>query len=120
MPASTLSRSRMLSTGLLRGRVKAGGRTLLLRLEGFNLFNHGNMLGRAQTTYGDTGVVIDRGPGRLVAAPRREGDRGDGGQQRERRPDPCHHEQPTYAAHPRTRDRVRRSSHREDGVRDRG
>ena len=25
--------------------------------EGFNLFNHGNLLGRAQTTYGDTGTV---------------------------------------------------------------
>ena len=31
--------------------------TLLLRLEGSNLFNHGNYLGRAQTTYGDTGVA---------------------------------------------------------------
>jgi len=41
----------------LEGRIKGGGRTVLLRLEGFNLFNHGNMLGRAQTTYGDTGVV---------------------------------------------------------------
>jgi len=30
---------------------------LLLRLEGFNLFNHGNILGRAQTTYGDTATV---------------------------------------------------------------
>jgi len=28
--------------------------TLLLRLEGFNLFNHGNLLGRAQTTYGNS------------------------------------------------------------------
>ena len=28
---------------------------ILLRLEGFNLFNHGNFLGRGQTTYGDTG-----------------------------------------------------------------
>lgn len=27
--------------------------TLLLRLEGFNLFNHGNFLGRGVTTYGD-------------------------------------------------------------------
>lgn len=27
--------------------------TLLLRLEGFNLFNHGNFLGRGQTVYGD-------------------------------------------------------------------
>ena len=41
----------------LEGRVKAGGRTILLRLEGFNLFNHGNILGRAQTTYSDTATV---------------------------------------------------------------
>jgi hypothetical protein len=38
-------------------RLKASGRTILLRLEGFNLFNHGNILGRAQTTYGDTAAV---------------------------------------------------------------
>ena len=31
--------------------------TVLLRLEGFNLFNHGNFLGRGQTTYGDTTTV---------------------------------------------------------------
>jgi hypothetical protein len=30
--------------------------TILLRLEGFNLFNHGNYLGRGQTVYGDTGT----------------------------------------------------------------
>jgi hypothetical protein len=30
--------------------------TILLRLEGFNLFNHGNYLGRGQNTYGDTGA----------------------------------------------------------------
>ena len=41
----------------LEGRLKMHTRTLLLRLEGFNLFNHGNLLGRAQTTYGDTAVV---------------------------------------------------------------
>jgi len=29
-------------------------RTILLRLEGFNLLNHGNYLGRGQTVYGDT------------------------------------------------------------------
>ncbi len=29
---------------------------ILLRLEGFNLLNHGNYLGRAQTVYGDTGT----------------------------------------------------------------
>jgi hypothetical protein len=40
----------------LEGRIKPGGRTVLLRLEGFNLFNHANILGRAQTVYGDTGT----------------------------------------------------------------
>jgi hypothetical protein len=29
---------------------------LQLRLEGFNIFNHGNFLGRGQTVYGDTGT----------------------------------------------------------------
>lgn len=38
-------------------RVRFGGRSLLLRAEGFNLLNHGNILGRAQTIYGDTGVA---------------------------------------------------------------
>jgi hypothetical protein len=38
----------------LEGRLKHHGQAVLLRLEGFNLFNHGNMLGRAQTVYGDT------------------------------------------------------------------
>src|SRR5262249_7216872 len=39
----------------VEGRVKPSERTtILLRLEGFNLFNHGNYLGRGQTTYGDT------------------------------------------------------------------
>jgi hypothetical protein len=41
----------------LEGRIKTGGQTILLRMEGFNLLNHGNILGRAQTTYGDTAVV---------------------------------------------------------------
>jgi hypothetical protein len=41
----------------LEGRIKRGGRTILLRFEGFNLFNHGNILGRAQTTYSDTATV---------------------------------------------------------------
>ena len=40
----------------LEGRVKLQQRTVLLRFEGFNLFNHGNILGRAQTIYGDTGT----------------------------------------------------------------
>jgi hypothetical protein len=42
----------------VEGRIKTSERTsILLRLEGFNLFNHGNYLGRGQTTYGDTGTV---------------------------------------------------------------
>ena len=38
-------------------RVKISKQTVLLRIEGFNLFNHANILGRAQTTYGDTDTV---------------------------------------------------------------
>jgi hypothetical protein len=30
---------------------------ILLRLEGFNLLNHGNYLGRGQTTYGDAAAA---------------------------------------------------------------
>ena len=37
-------------------RLKVGSRTLLLRVEAFNLFNHLNATGRAQTVYGDTGT----------------------------------------------------------------
>jgi hypothetical protein len=41
----------------LEGRIKPSERTaILLRLEGFNLLNHGNFLGRGQTIYGDTGT----------------------------------------------------------------
>jgi hypothetical protein len=41
----------------VENRIKLSERTaLLLRLEGFNLFNHGNYLGRGQTIYGDTGT----------------------------------------------------------------
>ena len=41
----------------VESRIRTSERTsLLLRLEGFNLLNHGNFLGRAQTTYGDTGT----------------------------------------------------------------
>ena len=47
-------------------RLKVQGKTLLLRLEGFNIFNHANMLGRAQTTYGDTGTALPAF-GQLVA-----------------------------------------------------
>jgi hypothetical protein len=39
----------------VESRLKTSEHTsLLLRLEGFNLFNHGNFLGRGQTVYGDT------------------------------------------------------------------
>jgi len=51
----------------LEGRIKARARSVLLRLEGFNLFNHANMLGRAQTVYGDTGAPNPTF-GQLVAA----------------------------------------------------
>ncbi len=38
-------------------RIKTSERTsILLRLEGFNLLNHANFLGRGQTVYGDTGT----------------------------------------------------------------
>jgi hypothetical protein len=38
----------------IEGRIKTSERTsILLRLEGFNIFNHGNSLGRGVTTYGD-------------------------------------------------------------------
>jgi hypothetical protein len=41
----------------VEGRIKTSERTnILLRLEGFNLLNHGNFLGRGQTIYGDTGT----------------------------------------------------------------
>lgn len=41
----------------LEKRVRVGNRSLLLRAEGFNLLNHANILGRAQTIYGDTGTA---------------------------------------------------------------
>jgi len=37
----------------VEGRLKRQGRTILLRVEGFNLLNHANLLGRGITTYGD-------------------------------------------------------------------
>jgi len=51
----------------LEGHIKGSGRTILLRLEGFNLFNHGNILGRAQTTYGDL-ATVNSTFGQLVSA----------------------------------------------------
>jgi Carboxypeptidase regulatory-like domain/TonB dependent receptor len=51
----------------LEGRIKARARrTLLLRLEGFNVFNHANVLGRAQTIFGDT-TTVNPTFGQLVA-----------------------------------------------------
>ncbi len=41
--------------------------TILLRIEGFNLLNHANILGRAQTVYGDTGTANSTF-GQVVAA----------------------------------------------------
>jgi hypothetical protein len=41
----------------VENRIKLSERlTVLLRWEGFNIFNHGNFLGRGQTIYGDTGT----------------------------------------------------------------
>jgi outer membrane receptor protein involved in Fe transport len=51
----------------VEGRIKHGGQQILLRLEGFNLFNHANVLGRAQTTYGDT-ATVNPTFGQIVAA----------------------------------------------------
>jgi hypothetical protein len=58
---SVLEKSALRGTGtqdvaaFIEGRVKASkGVSVLLRLEGFNLFNHGNYLGRGQTVYGNT------------------------------------------------------------------
>ena len=48
-------------------RVRLGRRTILLRAEVFNLFNHGNILGRAQTVYGDSDA-INPTFGQVVAA----------------------------------------------------
>jgi len=51
----------------IEGRIRSAGRSVLLRLEGFNLFNHGNILGRAQTVYGDA-ATPNPTFGQLVAA----------------------------------------------------
>ncbi len=41
----------------MEGRIRHAGQAVLLRLEVFNVFNHGNYLGRGQTTFGDTATV---------------------------------------------------------------
>jgi hypothetical protein len=51
----------------IESRVRLFDRTILLRLEGFNLLNHGNYLGRGQTVYGDT-LTPNATFGQLVAA----------------------------------------------------
>ncbi|MEA2572658.1 MAG: hypothetical protein QOI24_4659 [Acidobacteriota bacterium] len=52
----------------LEGRLKQSSLgTVVLRLEGFNILNHGNYLGRGQTVYGDTGTP-NATFGQLVAA----------------------------------------------------
>ena len=48
----------------VEGRIK---RSILLRIEGFNLLNHGNYLGRGQTVYGDS-ATPNPTFGQLVAA----------------------------------------------------
>jgi hypothetical protein len=53
----------------VENRIRMSERTsLLLRLEGFNVFNHGNYLGRGQTIYGDTATPLSTF-GQLVAVP---------------------------------------------------
>jgi hypothetical protein len=67
-----VGKSAFLGTGtqdvsfFIEGRLNKKGRTVLLRLEGFNLFNHGNILGRAQTTYGDL-TTVNPSFGQIVA-----------------------------------------------------
>jgi hypothetical protein len=52
----------------VESRIRTSERTsVLLRLEGFNVFNHPNILGRGQTVYGDTGTPNPTF-GQLVAA----------------------------------------------------
>ena len=52
----------------IEGRIKASrAATVLLRLEGFNLLNHGNYLGRGQTVYGNADTPNNTF-GQLVAA----------------------------------------------------
>jgi hypothetical protein len=48
-------------------RIKTGRGAVVLRLEGFNLFNNANMIGRAQTVYGNTDTPNPTF-GQLVAA----------------------------------------------------
>jgi hypothetical protein len=52
----------------VENRIKVSERaSILLRLEGFNLLNHGNYLGRGQTVYGDA-ATPNTSFGQLVSA----------------------------------------------------
>ncbi|MEO8431145.1 MAG: TonB-dependent receptor [Acidobacteriota bacterium] len=51
----------------IEGPVRLGVATVILRLEGFNLLNHGNYLGRGQTVYGNSATPSPTF-GQLVAA----------------------------------------------------
>jgi len=51
----------------IEGRIPVSFATVVLRLEGFNLLNHGNYLGRGQTVYGNTATPSGTF-GQLVAA----------------------------------------------------
>ena len=51
----------------LEQRIPMGGHALVLRVEGFNLFNHANILGRGQDTYGD-GATADPTFGQVASA----------------------------------------------------
>jgi hypothetical protein len=51
----------------LEERLPIGGHAVVLRVEGFNLFNHANILGRGQDTYGD-GAAPDPTFGQVAAA----------------------------------------------------
>jgi hypothetical protein len=69
-----ISKSAFMGTGtqdvalFIEGRIKASKTTsVLLRVEGFNLFNHGNYLGRGQTVYGNAETPASTF-GQLVAA----------------------------------------------------
>ena len=60
---SVIGKSAFIGTGTfdfaayVEDRIKLGERAaIVLRIEGFNLTNHGNFLGRGQTVYGDTGT----------------------------------------------------------------
>ena len=70
---AVISRSAFRGTGtqdvslFAEGRIPLGARSLLLRIEAFNVFNHANILGRAQTIYGDA-ETANATFGQIVAA----------------------------------------------------